>query len=66
MVHCVTSWTRRRKLERRHATAVDEARLDPDGLAVRAALGVLSDRQRAAVVLRYYEDLPETEIARVS
>jgi RNA polymerase sigma factor (sigma-70 family) len=30
---------------------------------VRDVLTVLSPRQRAAVVLRYYEDLPEAEIA---
>ncbi|HVL91604.1 MAG TPA: sigma-70 family RNA polymerase sigma factor [Actinomycetota bacterium] len=34
-----------------------------DLIAVRDALMRLSERQRAAVVLRYYEDLPEAEIA---
>jgi RNA polymerase sigma-70 factor (sigma-E family) len=29
------------------------------------ALGRLSRRQRAAIVLRFYEDLPETEVAQV-
>ncbi len=29
------------------------------------ALRRLPDRQRAAIVLRFYEDLPEAEIARV-
>ncbi len=33
--------------------------------AVRAALLRLSPRQRAAVVLRYYEDLPERQIAEL-
>jgi RNA polymerase sigma factor (sigma-70 family) len=32
-------------------------------MVVRAALGVLSPRQRIAIVLRYFEDLPEREIA---
>lgn len=63
VVHGVQSWGRRRALEQRHPVQIDEAQLDADGLAVRAALGVLSPRQRAAVVLRYFEDLPEAEIA---
>jgi RNA polymerase sigma-70 factor (sigma-E family) len=32
-------------------------------VSIRQALGRLSPRQRAVLVLRYYEDLPETEIA---
>jgi RNA polymerase sigma factor (sigma-70 family) len=32
---------------------------------VRQALRLLTARQRAAVVLRYFEDLPEVEIARL-
>ncbi|MGH2736689.1 MAG: sigma-70 family RNA polymerase sigma factor [Actinomycetota bacterium] len=35
-----------------------------DSLAVRALLDNLSPIRRATVVLRYYEDLPEAEIAR--
>ena len=34
-----------------------------DRSAILPALGVLSDRERAAVVLRYYEDLPDDDIA---
>ena len=34
-----------------------------DLIAVRDSLMRLTERQRAAVVLRYYEDLPEAEIA---
>jgi len=62
-----TSWVRRRRLERRHAAAMWPAATDtslgPDGAAVRAALARLRPRQRAAVFLRYYLDLPESEIA---
>jgi RNA polymerase sigma factor (sigma-70 family) len=37
--------------------------LGPEGAAVRAALVRLRPRQRAAVFLRYYLDLSETQIA---
>jgi RNA polymerase sigma factor (sigma-70 family) len=33
--------------------------------AFRAALGALPARQRAVIVLRYWEDLPETEVAEL-
>jgi RNA polymerase sigma-70 factor (sigma-E family) len=60
------SWGRRRAVARRLPTSRPiELVLDGDALAVREALRVLSPRQRAAVVLRYYEDLPEVEIARL-
>ena len=36
-----------------------------EGVVVRAALDALSSRQRLAVVLRFYEDLPESEIAEL-
>lgn len=39
------------------STAID------DRLAILAALAVLSDRERAAIVLRYFEDLPDDKIA---
>lgn len=60
-----TSWVRRRILERRHATVEPWAALPPDGLgvAVRTALARLAPRQRSAVFLRYYLDLPVQEIA---
>jgi RNA polymerase sigma-70 factor (sigma-E family) len=46
--------------ERRDETAeVDER------LAVWRGLGELSDRQRAAVVLRFFHDLPDAEVAQV-
>lgn len=36
-----------------------------DRLAVLSALDTLTERERAAVVLRYYEDLPDPQIAEV-
>jgi RNA polymerase sigma factor (sigma-70 family) len=65
-----TSWLRRQRLERRYRAwggrdldAPPHGAADPDAIAVRAALRVLNARQRAAVFLRYYLDLPETDIA---
>jgi RNA polymerase sigma-70 factor (sigma-E family) len=61
-----TSWVRRRRLERRHAAArpgVVPPPGDADSASVRAALTRLTPRQRAAVFLRYYLDLPEADIA---
>jgi RNA polymerase sigma-70 factor (sigma-E family) len=43
--------------------AEDEARAWLERSAVTAALGQLPDRQREAIVLRYYADLSEAEIA---
>ena len=61
---------RRRAVERsfleRHAAESQEGRPDRDVAAyesMRAALLSLPQRQRAAIVLRYYEDLHEYEIA---
>lgn len=61
-----TSWIRRRQVERRYATQTGPQASAPVGAetaAVRAALAGLSTRQRAAVFLRYYLDLPESQIA---
>jgi RNA polymerase sigma-70 factor (sigma-E family) len=69
MVNINISWWRRRKLEEYPteelpdtpvADHTDRSELR-DGLE--RLLGRLPARQRAAVVLRYYEDLTETEIA---
>ena len=65
VVNGCRSWQRRHILERQRAPRDELTTTDPDGLAVRSALAVLSTRQRAAVVLRYFEDLPEAEIAAV-
>lgn len=57
------TWQRRHIRERERLPVTDLVVSDPDGLAVRQALEVLSDRQRTAVVLRYFEDLSEADIA---
>lgn len=58
------SWLRRRKLERRQPKPRDEASLsEPDELW--DVLDRLNPRQRSAIVLRYYEGLPDAEIARL-
>jgi len=67
------SHLRRRRVERAHMkTLVSSASADgvstPDVVtkqAVRDAIGQLSARQRAVVVLRYYEDLTDQQIASV-
>jgi RNA polymerase sigma-70 factor (sigma-E family) len=45
--------------------AVDLADLVTDRAALGAALRQLPERQRAAIVLRYFEDLPEREVAEL-
>jgi RNA polymerase sigma factor (sigma-70 family) len=55
---------RRVRLEReRRPGAPDPAELVADEMW--DALSTLNDRQRAAIVLRFYEDLPDAEIAEV-
>jgi len=62
---------RRRYTEERSNAAVTRQPVKPAGgepereLVVWEAVRTLPDRQRAAVVLRYYEDLPEADIADV-
>ncbi len=66
VVNRCTSWVRRRVLERRHAHTAGPPSLpglSPDARAVRDALAQLRPRQRAAVFLRYYLDMSESEIA---
>lgn len=58
---------RRREIEQRHqpASAGEEVDHLPTRLVeLRDALGHLSDRQRVVVVLRYFVDLPDAEIAQ--
>lgn len=63
IVHACASHHRHRAVARRHPEPVQpSAELGADELE--DALAALPPRQRAAVVLRYYGDLPDAEIAR--
>jgi RNA polymerase sigma-70 factor (sigma-E family) len=61
----VTRWRGRRWRERSTARLPERAAAAPDSdrMALRAALAVLSPRQRAVLVLRYYDDLTEAATA---
>jgi RNA polymerase sigma factor (sigma-70 family) len=71
VVNLANSHLRRRRIERAHlkilVSSVSAAGAsNPDiamKQAVRAAIGRLPARQRAVVVLRYYEDLTDQQIA---
>lgn len=71
MYHLYLSWYRRRRPPERLTSRVPEAAgVDPyQGSVLRltldAALARLSSRQRTVLVLRYYEDLSEVEVAAV-
>jgi RNA polymerase sigma-70 factor (ECF subfamily) len=64
-----SAFTRQRAERRAHAEAVALNAPVAEGpgwdevIALRQALGVLAPRQRAALVLRYYADLPVAEVA---
>jgi RNA polymerase sigma-70 factor (sigma-E family) len=55
----------RRRVLGQFGHRVDVAALDPPVHELIASLRRLNARQRAVVVLRFYEDLPEAEIARI-
>lgn len=64
VLNACRSWFRRRALEDRHRPdRPQDAALGADELW--DALNRLPYRRRAAIVLRFYEDLPDTEIAEV-
>ena len=64
VVNRCRSWGRRRRLEHdRRPAPADPATLGADELW--DALGRLDPRRRAAVVLRFYLDLPDAEIAEL-
>jgi RNA polymerase sigma-70 factor (sigma-E family) len=69
-VNLANSWLRRRIAERRARARLDaratDAHLDPDpadAVTIRRAVAALPRRQRTALVLRYYADLPVAEVA---
>ena len=65
------SWLRRRVAERKATAKLQVSAVsapppdEADAIAVRAAVGQLPERQRIALVLRYYADLPAAEVASV-
>lgn len=63
VVNRTRSWGRRLQLERRHARPRPDLAIDLDADELWDALATLNERQRAAIVLRFYEDLPDDEIA---
>jgi RNA polymerase sigma-70 factor (sigma-E family) len=62
VVNACRNSRRRARLERAHARSAALTVAPPQEPLV-DALATLNERQRVAVVLRYYEDLPETDIA---
>jgi RNA polymerase sigma-70 factor (sigma-E family) len=70
MVNINISWWRRRKLEEYPSAEMPEVPEPEAAVQGRAyelleqALDRLPDRQRTAIVLRYYEDMTEPEIAK--
>src|SRR6266487_1205321 len=74
VLNLTNSHFRRKRVERaylaraRGAIGTQEGRRDPsveDRDALWRALGRLSKRQRAAIVLRFYEDLSEREVSEI-
>lgn len=72
MVNLWASWSRRRWRSEQVTAAVPDSSASGDlaaevaaRLAVRDALGSLTARQRAVLVLRVFDDLPEAQVARV-
>ena len=64
VVNGCRAWARRQRLERRHAQPDERSvRLGADELW--DALQSLAPRHRAAIVLRFYADLPDHEIGRL-
>lgn len=62
VVNRTRTWGRRLQLERRHSTSPDRA-VALDAVELWDALATLNERQRGALVLRFYEDLPDADIA---
>ncbi|MDQ4133676.1 MAG: sigma-70 family RNA polymerase sigma factor [Actinomycetota bacterium] len=65
VINAVRSWQRRQIMERSRPPPVAPDVPPPEVETMRSALLALRPRQRAAIVLRFYEDLSEAEIATV-
>ena len=65
VVNAARSWHRRQALERTFGSRARDDDVAPDLQELRAALDRIRPRERTALVLRFYEDLPEAEIAEV-
>jgi RNA polymerase sigma-70 factor (sigma-E family) len=72
MVNTWSTWSRRRWWGERASAALPDAPAPGDlagelatRMAVRSALGSLTPRQRAVLVLRVFDDLPEAQVAQV-
>ena len=66
VVNACTSWRRRAQLERETAPRLYVTHaVDSEAYELRDVIAALPPRQRAALVLRYYEDLSDAEIAHV-
>ena len=63
VVNACAGHHRHREVVRRHTTPPVLTVVDPEGFVLRDAVLRLPARQRAVLVLRFYEDLPEAEIA---
>jgi RNA polymerase sigma-70 factor (sigma-E family) len=66
------SWNRRRWRGEQASAAIEDSAAPGDlaaevavRMAVRAALESLTDRQRAVLVLRVFDDLPEAQVAEI-
>ncbi|MGH9282445.1 MAG: SigE family RNA polymerase sigma factor [Acidimicrobiales bacterium] len=65
VVNNARSWLRRRVLEKERAPLRPVATTGIPADEMWDVLQTLPERQRAAIVLRFYEDLPDADIARI-
>jgi RNA polymerase sigma factor (sigma-70 family) len=65
VVNAANSWHRRRRLELRHARAEVPQHVSLDARELADALRVLTTRERAVVVLHYYEGRSIDEVAEI-
>jgi len=64
VINRVRSWQRRQSLERRHSGSTQEVSEPPELHGLSWFFQLLSDRQRAAIVLRYYCDFSLADVAK--